>query len=323
MGGGDKPDAIMSREYDWIYVIEASEVSMELLDKLSSRLRNGKLNGWHQLAVDTNPQQPTHPLKIEADQGRMLMLHSRHEDNPRFFNRDGTMTIAGAEYLGILDALTGVRYLRLRKGIWAAAEGVIYEEFDPAVHVIDRFDVPPDWRRIWSVDFGYVHPFVWQDWAITPDGAMILVREIFRTQTLVEDHAKVIKALTAGMKPYAIVTDHDAEDRATLERHLGKPTRPANKNVSEGIQAVASRLRPDGRGRQRLMIMRDAVVRRDAALVDAKRPASTEEEMPGYVWDGKGKDQPLKELDDGMDALRYAVAQVDLQPRSRVRFLGG
>ena len=211
LGGMDKPDKVMSTEYDWIYVIEASEVSLESLDKLSSRLRNGRLRGWHQLALDCNPQQPTHHLKIECDQGRMRMLHSKHEDNPRFFNRDGSMTDAGREYLGILDALTGVRYLRLRKGIWAAAEGVIFDNFEPAHHLADRFDVPADWRRIWTVDFGYVHPFVWQDWAVGPDGQMVLVREIFRTKTLVEDHARKILAVTAGdPRPEAIICDHDA-----------------------------------------------------------------------------------------------------------------
>lgn len=323
LGGMDKPDKVMSTEYDWIYVIEASEVSLEAIDKLSSRLRNGRLRGWHQLVLDCNPQQPTHPLKIEADQGRITMLHSRHEDNPRFFDRAGNMTAAGREYLGILDQLTGVRYLRLRKGIWAAAEGVIYEDFQPGTHVVDRFDVPREWKRIWAVDFGYVHPFVWQDWAVAPDGEMILVREIFRTKTLVEDHAREIKALTAGEPaPHATVCDHDAEDRATFERHIGMSTRAANKTVSEGIQAVAGRMRiaPNTR-RPRIMFMRDAAIRPDKDLLAAKRPACTIDEIPGYVWNDRKAEQPVKEMDDGCDTMRYAVAEQDLGKRTRVRWM--
>jgi hypothetical protein len=337
LGGMDKPDKVMSTEYDWIYVIEASEVSLESYEKLSSRLRNGRLKGWHQLALDCNPQQPTHPLKIECDQGRMVMLHSRHEDNPRYFDRAGQLTAAGAEYMAVLDALTGVRYLRLRRGIWAAAEGVIYDEFNPAVHLVSRFEVPSDWRRIWAVDFGYVHPFVWQDWAVSPDGVMVLVREIFRTGRLVEDHARDIKQLTRGERPpYALVCDHDAEDRATLERHLGRATRPANKKVSQGIQAMAARFRLDGRGRPRILFMRDATVhgqttpedpdraplwKADPELVTLKRPTNTPDELPGYVWNDKKAEQPVKEMDDGCDAARYAVAELDLQPRSRIRVM--
>lgn len=338
LGGMDKPDKVMSTEYDWIYVIEASEVSVESLEKLSSRLRNGRLNGWHQLALDSNPQQPTHPIKIECDQGRMLMLHSRHEDNPRYFDKAGQLTAAGREYMGVLDALTGVRYLRLRKGIWAAAEGVIFDEFNSALHVVDRFEVPTDWRRVWAVDFGYVHPFVWQDWALDPDGAMVLVREIHRTKRLVEDHARDIKQMTAhDPRPYAIYCDHDAEDRATLERHLGKVTRPANKNVSEGLQATAARFRIGGNGRPRIKIMRDGVVHgrttpdapdtpptwnADPELISSKQPTCLADEIPGYVWeDGKKKEQPLKDRDDSCDALRYAVAAMDLHTRSRIRTL--
>jgi phage terminase large subunit len=234
------------------------------------------------------------------------------------------MTNAGKEYMSVLDALTGVRYLRLRKGVWAAAEGVIFDEFQPSIHLVPRYEVPRDWRRIWAVDFGYVHPFVWQDWAVKPDGEMVLVKEIYRTKTLVEDHARKIKELTANdPKPYALVCDHDAEDRATLERHLGRPTRAANKNVSEGLQATASRFRPGPNGRPRLTIMRDACVQPDKELIAAKRPACTADEIPGYVWNDKKAEQPVKEMDDGCDTMRYAVAQVDLQPRSRIRTLGG
>lgn len=341
MGGLDKPNKVMSTEWDVIYVQEAVEIEEDAWLALSSRLRNGRLS-YQQLIADCNPDHPTHWLKLRCEAGRTLMLHSRHEDNPRYFNADGTMTEQGKGYMARLDALTGVRRLRLRDGIWAAAEGVIYEEFDPGIHVVDPFPIPESWQRLWSVDFGYVHPFVWQDWAIDPDGAMVLVREIFRTQTLVEDHARVIRSICGlgpydprgrplpydgpevtgwdAKRPYIIVCDHDAEDRATLERHLGWPTRPASKNVSDGIQATAARFRIAGNGRPRLKIFKNGVVSgRDQLLLDAKRPASTPEEIPGYVWNDKGKDEPRKEMDDGSDCMRYAVMERDVQPQPRLR----
>lgn len=346
IGGMDNPMKVMSTEYDVIFVQEATELEIDDLEACISRLRNGVLS-FQQLIMDCNPQEPTHWLKLRCEAGKTTMLHSRHEDNPLYFHADGTMTQAGKDYIeGKLDQLTGVRYLRLRKGIWAAAEGVIYEEFNPALHVIDRFDPPADWQRLWTVDFGYVHPFVWQDWAIDPDGKMILVREIFKTQTLVEDHARKIRSICgwgpidpmtgrvlpyegpavtgwSAKKPYIVICDHDAEDRATLDRHLGIPTRPANKNVKDGIQATAARYRLDGRGKARIGFMRDAVVQRDVLLEDGKAPTSTVEEIPGYVWNDKGKDEPMKIHDDGMDALRYAVMETDVRGRPRVRFMPG
>jgi molybdenum cofactor biosynthesis enzyme MoaA len=139
------------------------------------------------------------------------------------------------------------------------------------------------------------------------------------TQRLVEDHAKQISELTKSEpRPRAIICDHDAEDRATLERHLGMRTVGATKNVSAGIQAVASRLRVQADGKPRLFLLRDSLVDRDPMLVDAKRPLCTEEEIEGYVWSDKArKDEPVKENDHSMDGMRYMIAHRDMPVPSR------
>lgn len=307
--GMDEPTRIMSTEYDIAYVQEATELTENDWESITTRLRHGKMPGGHQLLADCNPSAPTHWLKARCDAGKTLLIESRHEDNP-------TVT---PEYLARLDALSGVRYLRLRLGIWAAAEGVIYEDWDRSRHVIDRFPIPAEWPRYWAIDFGYVNPFVWQAWAQDPDGALYLYREIYRTHRIVEDHARAILAATAGEpRPRAIICDHDAEDRATLERHLGMRTTPATKTVSPGIQAVEARLRVGDNGKARLYLLRETVTaaERDPLLVEAHKPWRTEDEFPGYVWDTstqKPKEQPMKIDDHGVDATRYAVAHFDVK----------
>lgn len=348
VGGLDKPQKVMSSEYDVIFVQEAIELTIDDWEALITRLRNGRIS-FQQLIADCNPYTPTHWLKARCDRGDTVMLHSRHEDNPVLFDDDGNMTDTGRDYIGKLDRLTGVRYHRLRHGRWVAAEGVIYEEWDPAVHLVDRFEVPQEWTRWWSIDFGYRNPFVCQFWAEDGDGRLWLYREIYWTGRLVEDHARQILRLVrqceqcCGSKaadhdchdcarcrlvwveprPRAVICDHDAEDRATLERHLGIPTAPAKKTVTDGIQAAQARFRVAGDGRPRLLIMRDALVERDPKLEEAKRPCCTAEEIPGYVWQtspGKPpKEAPVKENDHGADAMRYVVAARDLVGSSVVR----
>jgi PBSX family phage terminase large subunit len=336
IGGMDKPTKVMSSEYDMIYVQEGTELTVTDWESLTTRLRNGKVS-FQQLIADANPDAPTHWLKQRADRGDTVLLHSKHEDNPVLFDDDGQPTQVGAEYLARLDRLTGVRYDRLRHGRWVAAEGLVYDAFDPTIHLRKIVEPPDAWTRIWSVDFGYTNPFVLQCWAVDPDGRLYLYRELYRTRRLVEDHARDILAIvTRGdgtwkePKPRAIVCDHDAEDRATLERHLGMSTVAAIKNVSEGIQAVQARMKVQDDGRPRIYLSPTALVERDPELTDGKRPCSTLDELPGYVWDipttgaaaeKPPKEHPVKRDDHGMDALRYAAAHFDLAARPRVRWL--
>lgn len=337
VGGMDKAMKIMSSEYDVVYAQEATELTEEDWEAITTRLRNGKMP-YQQIIADANPDVPTHWLKIRCDTGKTHYIRSRHEDNPILFHQGpdgpGALTTAGEAYMAKLDALTGVRYQRLRKGIWCAAEGLVYEEFDPQVHLHRRIGRPPiSWTRYVTVDFGYTNPMVVQFWAEDEDGRLYLYRELYQTKTTVEDMApKILKAMNLKHepRPRMIICDHDAEGRATLEKHLGMSTKAAKKTVEDGIQAVKMRLRPsEVDGRPRLYLCEDALVERDKELSDRKKPTCSIEEIVGYIWDrgthkaqldGKPpKEQPVKEDDHGMDAMRYMIAERDLRGRPRVR----
>jgi phage terminase large subunit len=323
VGGMDNPDKVLSTEYDLIFVDESTEVTEKDWNTLMTRLRNGRIS-FQQIMGACNPSGPTHWLLVRA-KSTLRMLHSRHQDNPAYFSRDGVPTQAGLAYLEMLKSLTGLQRLRLFEGKWAAAEGIIYESYDPALHVVPRFPIPEDWPRYWAVDFGFVHPFVLQMWAKDPDGRLFMYREIHMSKRLVEDHAKTALAQVRTRdektdrwvwnepKPRAILTDHQAEDRATLEKHLGMATKPAKKTVSDGIQAVESRLKLQGDGKPRLFILEDSIVEVDRELQGEGKPTCLADEIPSYVWgNSKTKEAPLKENDDGCDTMRYVVAEIDL-----------
>jgi len=330
VGGLDRATRLLSTEYDLCFIDEAIEVTEEDIDTIVTRLRNGRLS-YQQLIMATNPGPPTHHLKLRADGGRCAILYSRHEDNPRMY-AGGEWTEYGATYLERLESLTGARYQRMRWGKWVAAEGLVYDGYDPAVHLLDRFEIPDSWTRWVSVDFGFTNPQVTQWFAEDDDGRLYLYRELYATQKTVDQHARdFLDQVTDAdgrwtePRPRAIVCDHDAEGRAVLQRELGMSTVAARKKVTEGIQAVQARLRPAGDGKPRLFILRDSIVNVDQALVDAKRPTCTADELPGYVWDtspGKPpKETPVKDNDHGCDALRYLVAERDLGVRPNIRFL--
>lgn len=213
IGGLDKATRIMSTEYDLIYVQEATEITLDDLEMLKTRLRNWTIS-FQQILMDCNPAGDKHWLKLRSDEKRTVLIESRHEDNPQLFNEDGSMTDKGVEYIeGILDKLTGVRYKRLRLGQWVSAEGVVYEEFDSAYHVLPwfwteedengelqefEFTIPDDWTRYWVIDWGITNPFVCQWWAQNPDnGSIIMYREIYYTGRTVEEHCQQIMDIVA------------------------------------------------------------------------------------------------------------------------------
>lgn len=321
-GGLDRPDKIMSSDYDLIYVQEATEISEVAWEKLETRLRSNRLP-YQQLIADCNPSAPTHWLKRRCDAGRCLMLHSRHEDNPLLY-RNGGWTKEGEAYIERLENLTGALKLRLRHGIWAQASGVVYETWDAAKHVCEQFYIPPQWPRYLAIDFGFTNPFVCQWWTRDPDGRLYLYRELVQTKRIVSDLAAEVKKLHGNEPmPTAIYADHDAEDRATFTAATGWGTVGAVKSVAQGIQLVQARLKTAGDGRPRLFICRGSLVGRDPGLEDQKRPQGVLEEIDAYAWaegvDGKpNKEEPVKENDHSMDALRYMVATLDGQQPTRV-----
>ena len=315
VGGLDKPGKIMSTEFDGAYVQEAIELNENDWESITTRLRNGVMP-FQQLLADTNPDRPQHWLKVRCDRGHCRMIESRHEDNPILFHQTlKRWTEAGLKYLAKLNRLTGARLQRLRYGRWVQAEGVVYEEWDPSVHLIDAFPIPDSWGRICSIDFGYTNPFVHQWWAIDHDGRMYLYREIYMSHRTVRQHADQIKLYSGAEPLHDTVSDHQASDRATL-REEGIGTIAAKKDIDIGINRVKDRLRIAGDGKPRLFVFRGCTVERDPYCDEQKLPCSTAEEFDSYIWapptEGRNaKEVPIDKDNHGLDTCRYSVMAID------------
>lgn len=313
VGGMDNPTRILSAERDAIYVNQAEELTVDEWETLLTRCtgRAGNIPKFGQLFGDCNPASERHWIPVRADEGRLTLITSRHEDNPRIFDDLGNLTEQGKTEMAVLDRLTGIRRARLRDGRWASVEGAVYPMFSRDIHVVPRFDIPADWRRFCAVDFGYTNPFTCGWFALDPDGRLILYRYIYRTARTIPGHVAQIKALGAGERIETYVCDHDAGERAQMA-DAGLYTIAAEKDVTPGIQELTERLNIAGDGRPRFLMFKDALVEADPALVEAKRPYTIEQEFDAYVYpkDATGKankEAPVKEFDHGLDMVRYAA----------------
>lgn len=319
-GGMDHPDKVLSTEWDRIYVPETTDLTLSDWETLTGRLR-GTASARCAILGDCNPTTPTHWLYKRCQSGKTTLYPTTHKDNPRFW-LNGQWTPDGVAYVqGVLGALTGARKLRFLEGVWAEAEGLVYDGYSAVLHLLpEGWVAPAQWRRVWSIDWGYRNPIVLQSWAIDGDGRMYLEREYYKTQTRAEHLALwARREVDAGrmVPPESILCDHDPDCQATFETYFGQSLRPADKvDQLAGIQATQARFDAQGDGRPRIFFARDALAHEpDADLHASGKPTNTLEELAAYCWrtDDRTRsyDEPVKANDHGCDALRYCVRHID------------
>jgi hypothetical protein len=373
VGGMDNAGRIMSTEFDVIAAFEATELTEDDWERLTTRLRNHVMP-YQQAIADCNPEAPGHWLNRRAQERvsgfgargsgeegkeeeknagervlesgfrgtdqemvdadgesrseslpgtrhpkpgtRMVRLRSRHVDNPSVL----------ASYLERLDGLSGVRRLRLRDGVWAASQGMVYDVFDARVHMIDGKTLLPGMVRyaVVGVDWGYRDAGVMQVWGVLGDGAMVRLCEHYHTARTVSDWwlARALE-FKQQYNPRVYVCDPSQPASIEMLRNAGLNAVAADNNVRAGIDRVYDRLagRAGNQGEKWLpgiCFVRDGLIARDMGLVEAKLPSQTVEEFESYVFlSGKEKrnyrEEPMDFANHGMDAMRYAVAWVESQ----------
>lgn len=209
--GIDKPGKALSSERDWIYINQAEELDLEDWETLTTRCTGrGAVTKTPMMFGDCNPSAEDHWI---LKRKTIKLFHSTHEDNPSLFDEAGALTEQGIKSMAILDGLTGVRYSRLRKGLWVGAEGLFFEEFDEKLHTCDPFDIPGD-ALIWGAfDYGFSHNTAFGVFTES-DGEIILVGEHVQNKLLPPMHCKAIRRVLERCKiPMSrltqIVAGHD------------------------------------------------------------------------------------------------------------------
>ncbi len=322
-GGLDNPGWILSLNIGWFAVDQIEQLTEQDYNMLLGRLRH-PVPSVRQGFGACNPEAPTHWLY-------QRFFHKKPPGTHAITANTFSNPYLPDDYVARLKKLKGVYRLRYVEGKWIAFEGMIYDNFEPTTHIIDPFEIPHDWPRYRVIDFGYRNPFVCQWWAVSPDDIYYMYREIYMTHRLVSEHAKEIQHLEeVGLddegneiwreRPERSWADHDAEDRATLEAN-GIYTRPAIKDVSPGIQAVYERLNIGEDGKAGIYFFRNALVEIDQHLEAEEKPVSSLDEIQSYAWKKPGpgrptKEEPVKENDHGMDAMRYFVYSMAAAPRA-------
>jgi PBSX family phage terminase large subunit len=296
LGGMDNPDKVLSSERDFIYVNQAEELEEGDWETLKTRC-NGRAGNspYAQQFGDCNPGGSKHWIRERARRGSLILLGSTHRDNPSVYNTDGTLTESGTARLASLETLTGVRRKRLLEGIWATAEGAVYDTFDARVHVVER---PDSEIKFWylAMDEGYTNPAVILLIGEDADKRLHIAKEYYERGKLQRD---VVAFACGWWEKYdcgLAAVDAAAAGLIADLNDAGIYAVPRKGRVLDGITSMQAMLKVQGDKRPRLTV--------DPGCVNVIN------EFESYVWKD-GKDEPVKENDHALDACRYFVVDFE------------
>lgn len=302
IGGLDNRDRVLSSERDAIQTCQTEEFTVDDWEYLTTRTTGrSAVIPYPQLYGDCNPAGSLHWIQQRNKAGHLHLIRTTHRDNPTLYNRDGTTTTQGNRTMARLAALTGVRRKRLYEGIWATAEGAVYDNFDAAVHVRERKD---DEFKTWylAMDEGYTNPAVILCVGEDSDGRLHISKEYYERGKLQSTVVAQAQTWTTDYKISLAAVDDSANGLIAELVNADVPAMAASKgDVLSGIQRVQDRLKVEGDGKPRLTV--------DPSCLN------TINEFESYIWKkvtntGIIKDEPNKENDHAMDAIRYLITLI-------------
>ncbi|ALS27183.1 terminase-like family protein [Paenibacillus sp. 32O-W] len=298
-GGKDErsQDLIQGTTLAGMFFDEVALMPQSFVNQATARCSVDGAKLW----FNCNPAGPYHWFKLEwldqLEQKNALHLHFTMDDNPSLSER------VKERYRRMYS---GVFFKRYILGLWVLAEGLIYDMFDQAMHVVPSVERP--YRQYYvSCDYGTQNPMTFGLWGLH-DGVWYKVKEYHyegRKKSRQKDNEEYYRDLVAFIgdrKIREIIIDPSAASFiATIRKYNKFMVRKAKNDVLDGIRNVATALS-------------EGLIKYNDCCKETFR------EFASYVWDEKaaierGVEQPIKQNDHHMDADRYFVNTIISGPK--------
>lgn len=260
-----------------------------------------------------NPDGPYHWFKQnwidKRKEKHLLYLH---------FTMDDNLSLSEKVKARYRSMYTGVFYRRYILGLWAMAEGIIYDMFNEDRHVANPETFSDSLlygNRYVSCDYGTQNATVFLLWNQGTDGIWYCTREYYYSgreegqQKTDAEYADDLESWLSGTDINAVIVDPAAASFIAELKKRGFRVIKAKNDVADGIRLVATKL-------NLLKIIFSSVCQ------------NTIKEFASYIWDAKaaehGEDKPVKQYDHAMDAVRYFVYTIlGERPRLNRKVKGG
>jgi PBSX family phage terminase large subunit len=270
----DNPERLRGPNLHWAWIDEGALCPPDTWDIVIGRLRADGLAGpcW----ITSTPK------------GRNWLYHRR--DMMKIYKaKTAENRHLSPDFIQSLrDSYSGDFARQELEGEFISLEGRVYNMFGEAN--IQQRDLKDFQQFGLAMDEGYTNPAVILLIGEDSDRRLHICREYYERGKLQSDVVATAKQWYNEFSARLCAVDASAAGLIADLRNSGVAASPAKGRVLDGIQAVQNRLQIAGDGRPRLTVSPDCT--------------ATISEFESYVWKPL-KDEPVKENDHAMDAIRY------------------
>jgi hypothetical protein len=305
--------------FAWNYMrsrLRSTDPTLPLFQRATTN-PGGRGHGWvKKMFVDPAPSN----IKFAAtdiDTANTLTFPQGHEKEgqPLFYRRfipatlkDNPYLMRDGQYEANLLALPETQRRQLLEGDWDVADGAAFSEFKQSAHVCEPFDIPPDWRRFRSCDYGYSSYSAVHWFAIDPSYETLYVyRELYLSKNTGKDLAKaVLEAEHGDSIQYGILDSSCWHNRGQI-----------GPSIAEEMISIGCRWRPSDRsagarvaGKNRFHeVLKVDPVTETAGIIFFNTCRQIISDLPVIPSDPKGSDDidPRHASDHTYDSVRYGI----------------
>lgn len=292
----DAESKIRGATFAGAYCDEVSLYPQSVFNQLMARM---SIPGA-QCFCNTNPDSPFHWFYTD------YIINDDIEDKKVWhFTMDDNLSLDPDYVKALKQMYKGVWYDRMIKGLWVAAEGRIYDMFEPEEHMIDTAKYIEDLninrnaiKWLVGCDYGTASVMTWGLYAKLPNGVVLKTAEYYYdavkkgVQKTDSEFAMDFQIWLGKKRPWAVYVDPSAASWKLELMQRGYKVLNADNDVINGIRYVSSEI---SLGKYFV----------DRACVN------TRNEYQSYVWDQQaqmqGRDKPLKVHDHTCDCDRYVL----------------
>lgn len=277
----------------------------------------GNGHGWvKKMFIDPAPANTKFVAK-DLETGEDLVYPDSHEKagEPLFYSRfipaslkDNPYLMDGGQYEANLLSLPEMQRRQLLEGDWAVADGAAFSEFRSSVHVVEPYDIPTDWRRFRSCDFGYSSYSAVHWFAIDPSyNTLVNYRELYVSKHTGRDLAKaVMEAEGSERIDYGVLDSSCWHNRGQIGPSIAEEMISMGCRWKPSDRTNGARIAGKNRMHEVLKVDEDTGM---AGLVFFNTCRQIIADLPVIPSDPRGSDDidPRYASDHAYDSVRYAV----------------